>query len=851
MGNSSSDKKVVGRLMDRIRTDIERRRAIQPGLTDHVERVEIQSPTRDTNAAAPETSGARADLPERIRFNLADPRLTEPPSIFKFTSEKQYNVEDLVGLNDRQFIDFAYRAILLRPPDQDGFSTYLSHLRSGTSKEEILYILRESAEGRVAGITVKGLSRRIFWMRASRLPVVGGLVALGIALWNFPKVERKRRTDEGRFIAFVEQSHDNLERSILLANRALRDLEHGYGELTNYAASKAGHDVIERFDSTIRRITESMDNLVTSDKGKATTSDVTILRQAHAELHSQLANEQKSLHDVRSALAEVRNAQYGRPSAVDLATLKQAFAALKEELEIDRKADHKVHAVLAELRTLNESRAAAADLASLYRAHSSLSDQFESDHESLQEVRVAISTVSAGLNAAENTLASLELSRSEVKIAIDRAIQEVHAHLDLHTEPFISRIEVQAASAEFKAATDATLDSFGNDLVRLAATKVDIVDLERTRRDLQATAEVIRTEAKSGIEAVSHNISHAISSVTLSKVDGEILQTALTDFTKKSEIALKDLNERLALLTETKADLGSVERAAAQMTASLESTRQEGQEALERTAKTLSGQAHDLKVNLLDQERRLMFLLSEARKRLPLPLSTKQIEKLSSEEDHLLDSMYARFEDRFRGTRADIKSYQTGYLPYIREAKAGSKERPIIDLGCGRGEWLEVLQDEGLSAQGADKNRVFLETCRELNLSVVEEDALTLLQSKKTQSVGAVTSFHLIEHLHLKTFIAILDESLRVLKSGGVLILETPNPENILVGACNFYYDPTHIRPLPPQSTRFLLEARGFVNVDVLNLHPNPSFEFLKHEIPRLAPLFSGGQDYALVARKA
>jgi SAM-dependent methyltransferase len=770
--------------MDRIRTDIERRRAIQQGLTDHVELAE-QTPTYETNVAAPElASGARAGLPDRVKLDLADPRAIELPSTFKCTSDKQYNVEDLVGLNDRQFIDVAYRTILLRPPDQDGFSTYLRHLRSGTSKEEILRILLESAEGRVAGTTVKGLSRRIFWLRASRLPFVGQLVSLGIALVNFPQMERKRRIDEGRFIALVEQSHHNLERSILLANRALRDLEHGYDDVTNYAASKAGPDVIERFDSSIRRITESLDNLATSDKGKATTSDVALLQTAHTALNSQMANAQKLLHDVRSSLAHLRSAQNSRASTVDLAILKQAHAALKDELEIDRKVVRNDHTVLAELRTLIDSRAAAVDLASLHRAHSALSKQFENSRESVQEVRAAIGTISARLNAAKNALASLsetkadlkalgqmrgdlfaslDLSRSEVKTALDRAIQEVHANLDVQ------------------------------------------------RHDLQST----------------------------------------TDFAKKSEITLKDLNEQFGLLTATKADLGTVERAAAQITASLDSTRREGQDALERTSKLLSNQAHDLKVNLLDQERRLTFLLLEARKRLPLPLSTEQIENLSTEEDHILDSMYASFEDRFRGTRADIKNYQTGYLKYIRQARAGSKERPIIDLGCGRGEWLEILRDEGLSAQGADKNRIFLDACRELNLNVVEEDALTLLQGKKPQSVGAVTSFHLIEHLQLKTFIAVLDESLRVLKSGGVLILETPNPENILVGAFSFYYDPTHIRPLPPQSTRFLLEARGFVNVDVLHLHPNPSFEFLKDEIPKLAPLFSGGQDYALVAWKA
>ena len=267
-------------------------------------------------------------------------------------------------------------------------------------------------------------------------------------------------------------------------------------------------------------------------------------------------------------------------------------------------------------------------------------------------------------------------------------------------------------------------------------------------------------------------------------------------------------------------------------------------------------QTRDLKLTILDQQRRLMFLLEEARKRLPEHISTDQIKNMLTEEDHLLDAMYAGFEDRFRGTREDIKRRQMIYLPTVLEVKAGIKGAPILDLGCGRGEWLEVLDQEGLTARGVDLNHIFLESCRELGLDVVEQDAVAYLRSLKPNSIGAVTAFHLIEHLPLKTLITLLDETLRVLQPGGVVVLETPNPANVLVGSCNFYLDPTHRNPLPGPLTQYLLEARGFFNTRFMPLHPfgetsdrvTDGEGQIHHVFNRF---FFGPQDYAVLAYKS
>ncbi len=224
-------------------------------------------------------------------------------------------------------------------------------------------------------------------------------------------------------------------------------------------------------------------------------------------------------------------------------------------------------------------------------------------------------------------------------------------------------------------------------------------------------------------------------------------------------------------------------------------------------------------------------------------------------DDHLLDGFYADFESRFRGPREEIKKRQAVYLPVIDQATAGTAEAPVLDLGCGRGEWLESLAELKLIAHGADLNQVFIKENRARGLEVVEDDALAYLRGLQTGSIGAVTAFHLIEHLPFKVLVALIDEVLRVLKPGGAVIFETPNPSNLQVGACNFYHDPTHRNPIPIGLAVALLELRGFTKVSVKELHPYPDTEWVTGGGPRvdgtLNKVLFGPQDYGVIGWKA
>jgi O-antigen chain-terminating methyltransferase len=225
---------------------------------------------------------------------------------------------------------------------------------------------------------------------------------------------------------------------------------------------------------------------------------------------------------------------------------------------------------------------------------------------------------------------------------------------------------------------------------------------------------------------------------------------------------------------------------------------------------------------------------------------TPQISSDVSGDAHQLDALYAALEDRFRGRREEIKERFKVYLPYVKDWA------PVVDLGCGRGEWLEILSEAGIEASGVDTNLIQLEQCRARGLNVSEEDFLTHLRGMGDASAGAITGFHIVEHVPLKTLITIFNEALRVLRPGGVVIFETPNPENVLVGSNYFYMDPTHRNPLPSELLEFLLESRGFEGIEIVNLHPWESARVAGEDelTERFNTYFYGPMDYAIVGRK-
>ena len=220
--------------------------------------------------------------------------------------------------------------------------------------------------------------------------------------------------------------------------------------------------------------------------------------------------------------------------------------------------------------------------------------------------------------------------------------------------------------------------------------------------------------------------------------------------------------------------------------------------------------------------------------------------------DPSLDTLYVAFEDVFRGTRADIKQRQRFYLPMLAAAGAGSVERPILDIGCGRGEFIELLRDEALVGRGIDSNRAMAAQCRAMDLDVVGGDAVAYMAQREAGTLGAVTGFHIIEHLPFPLLVRLFDETLRALAPGGLMIFETPNPANIIVASHTFWYDPTHNKPLPSEMVAMIARHRGFDPVRIEALHPREGrLPGMTGTLPpALDILVNGPQDYAVIATR-
>lgn len=211
---------------------------------------------------------------------------------------------------------------------------------------------------------------------------------------------------------------------------------------------------------------------------------------------------------------------------------------------------------------------------------------------------------------------------------------------------------------------------------------------------------------------------------------------------------------------------------------------------------------------------------------------------------------YRAFEDLHRGSRDVIKLRLRAYEPFLLPLVAAMPAPAALDLGCGRGEWLELLAEHGFDARGVDLDEGMLAACRERGLKVQTQDALSGLRAQPDASLALVSAFHLIEHIPFEDVQELIAEALRVLQPGGLLILETPNPENLTVASSGFYMDPSHLRPIPPMLLEFVVGFEGFPRHKVVRLQEPAAL----HGPIVLEPinLLNGvSPDFSVVAQKA
>lgn len=210
------------------------------------------------------------------------------------------------------------------------------------------------------------------------------------------------------------------------------------------------------------------------------------------------------------------------------------------------------------------------------------------------------------------------------------------------------------------------------------------------------------------------------------------------------------------------------------------------------------------------------------------------------------DTFYQALEDQHRGSRELIQSRLAVYWPWVHTLHSSHPQMHVLDLGCGRGEWLQLLAHHGVTAHGIDTSPAMVQACQQHGLSASQAEAIAYLQAQPSHSLHAISAFHLIEHLPFSTLHTLLEQARRVLVPGGLLLLETPNPENLCVAGNHFYIDPTHQRPLPQQLMHTLLAYHGYQGIQTLRLQEEPR---LRQGPVSLHDVLSGASpDYGLAA---
>jgi O-antigen chain-terminating methyltransferase len=206
---------------------------------------------------------------------------------------------------------------------------------------------------------------------------------------------------------------------------------------------------------------------------------------------------------------------------------------------------------------------------------------------------------------------------------------------------------------------------------------------------------------------------------------------------------------------------------------------------------------------------------------------------------------YGRFAERFRGSEEYVRSGQSLYVPYFTACKE------VLDIGSGRGEFLELMREAGIPARGIDLSRESVDLCRSKGLQAEVADLFPYLDGLADGSLDGIFSAQVVEHLSPARLPEMIRLAGQKLRRGGVIAIETPNPECLAIFATHFYLDPTHARPIPHALLAFYLEEYGIGHLEVI--HRSPAIETM----PALAGLsedfrnaFFGGLDYAIIGRK-
>lgn len=415
--------------------------------------------------------------------------------------------------------------------------------------------------------------------------------------------------------------------------------------------------------------------------------------------------------------------------------------------------------------------------------------------EALNEVNRGLATISARQAKLQNAILGTQAVR-----------EEADAHLRQATDALSSQIRAEASRLEGMATeTGASLRA----------------DLEAMKSDLVSRAEI----SEAGIHRLSHDADRRAHD--REKEDIRLLRT-LADIQNAAQQQWGLLERELRQAMEQRGSLAE-ERASVKAA-----------EAADQAIGRMEALIHR-ELRLLRQ--RVGGILERGDAGAEPGTASATAALAVAGERGIADSL--AFSDKFRGTEEDVKRKLRVYLPLMKDSS------PVADLGCGRGEFLDLFREEGGEGIGVESNPELAAIVARKGHRSYSGDLFSFLAEQEPESLGGIFCAHVIEHMPAESLARLIAEAYRTLRPGGMLALETPNPACLAIFATYFYLDTTHVRPVPSELTRYLLEENGFTKIEVMGLRP------AEEEFPELKPLpegfrqqFFGYLDYGILAQK-
>jgi len=271
-----------------------------------------------------------------------------------------------------------------------------------------------------------------------------------------------------------------------------------------------------------------------------------------------------------------------------------------------------------------------------------------------------------------------------------------------------------------------------------------------------------------------------------------------------------------------------------------------------------------INLKIMEQQKNIRKDLRRHREDPPVPYKTSHLTGKTEKDTPELGALYLSFEDLHRGNREDIKARQKNYLTFFKGCKN------ILDIGCGRGEFLEVLKEAGVPAKGIDMNPAMITACRTAGLDAEQGNGLDHLAKSPAGHYDGIFCAQVVEHLTWPQILTLLKAAFEKLPSGGKLLMETINPQCLTTFSGLFYLDPTHVNPVHPLTLQFACQAVGFKSAEILYSSEIPDemklrevdffrrvgdisdkfINVLNNNVLQLNELLYAPQDYAIIATK-